>query len=828
MAEILFRLKIETGEAKGKLAEVEGKGKDVEAQLESPTILKVNVSSVLGSLRDIVIVWQAVARVIGQVKQAVSEYVEVSNVQEDAEVKLAAALKNTGKYSDEAFESLKNYASEIQNITRYGDEAIISAMALGQNIADFAAEDLPKATKAAIGLTAALNIDLNTSMMLIARARKGQTQTLTRYGLVLDTTATKEEQFAELLEIGAKKFQIATDEAKSGSGALEQYSNLVGDAMEKVGDFIKLALVPLTNTLRPLINMIGSFFRSLTETSLEATIRELEELGAAAEDILVLKKFNWQIQLEDINAELKKAGINYEDIKDVTAEIEKLAEDEIALIKIKATLLTKEQTTLSDFIDIYYDMGASQEDINRLIQNYNGYLMNSENETEAIKDLWGLVYGDILDSTREVREQKKDLSEYTDLLIERETLENKINKTIDIRSGKSKEEIEELKAFYAAKIVLDRQSKLTGIALLKDKLAEERKYYKDLGELTEENEKEKIESYARILEFEKQIAKERKAILDKEAKIKEDEEKKEEREAKEKYRKEKALLQKLSDLRTEFDIRSFDQTHSYHDSQIEAINRYYRIRHDDLIEAGYTEQEIQKQKQLALAQFEDKFHEGRIRAGSKLFGDLAKIAQEGGKKYFAVYKALSLIQTAMDGISAATAAWKFGMQFGGPILAGIMMAASIGVTAVRLKELAKMKYAKGGFTGYAVTGTEVDETGEKPVGIVHEEELVFQRPLVERFGGFLAKLRSWMMGESPGPVFALAGGGFSEILPEMPIGILPFDYAQGDSLILDKLAKIEDAIKDNQINIKIEDNSDLVGFYRYYLKAKDEYENRGL
>ena len=247
-----------------------------------------------------------------------------------------------------------------------------------------------------------------------------------------------------------------------------------------------------------------------------------------------------------------------------------------------------------------------------------------------------------------------------------------------------------------------------------------------------------------------------------------------------------------------------------------------------MIEAGITEEEIAEQKAAAIQKVDERQYERQIRAGSKLYSDLAKLAKAGGKKWFAAYKTLAVVQATMDGISAAISAWKMGMQMGGLPLAILMTAASVAVTGVQIKEIIGMKYAGGGFTGYAPSGTEADETGERPVGIVHEEELIFQKPLVQKFGGFLSKLRLWMMGESPAPMFALAGGGFGEIVPEMPSTM---EYSLGshdDDSVLDKLDTIADAIKDNQVNLLIEDKSDLVGLYRYILKAKGEYERRGL
>jgi len=94
---------------------------------------------------------------------------------------------------------MKKYAATLQSMTIYGDEQILSQMAYGANLG-ITTEKLQAATKAAIGLAAKFRLDLSSAMMLVGRASQGQTQLLTRYGIVLDETLTPQEKFNELLK----------------------------------------------------------------------------------------------------------------------------------------------------------------------------------------------------------------------------------------------------------------------------------------------------------------------------------------------------------------------------------------------------------------------------------------------------------------------------------------------------------------------------------------------------------------------------------------------------------------------------------------------------
>ena len=367
-----------------------------------------------------------VTSAINLVKGAFTELVQASNVQEAAVTDLNAALRNTGINADVVSPKLQAYASQLQNVTIYGDEAILSGTAMAQNIGKFAAEDLPAVQKAAIGLAAAYKMDLNTAFQLIGRAAKGQTGTLSRYGIVLDTTKSKEEQFSELLEKGAENFSIAKEQASDGAGALQQYANIVGDLKETLGDLIKTALVPVVKFLSQGIKAASGFFRSLTETPLETTIRELEELGAAAEDIIELKKLMWRQELADVNAELEKAGIDYENIKDVTAEIKDNNEKLITLKKREAEFNDISQLTYTKIKNIYLELGYAEEDA---VQKANIWKEMEHEKGKAAN----MVLREVRAGTSELETQNRKLVEYSDLLIQREALERKINQTIKER-----------------------------------------------------------------------------------------------------------------------------------------------------------------------------------------------------------------------------------------------------------------------------------------------------------------------------------------------------------------------------------------------------------
>ena len=168
--------------------------------------------------------------IAGELKSTMSLW----QVQEDAVDSLNDALRLSGAgegWSDR----LQKAASDLQAYTSYGDEATLATMALGLNM-DLSASQIEDVTKAAMGLAKSYGVDLNTAMMLFAKANKGVTGSLSRYGIIVDQTMSKEEQFNEVLRQSKALFENA--EADTLSEKISQVGNAYGDVKERIGEVV--------------------------------------------------------------------------------------------------------------------------------------------------------------------------------------------------------------------------------------------------------------------------------------------------------------------------------------------------------------------------------------------------------------------------------------------------------------------------------------------------------------------------------------------------------------------------------------------------------------
>lgn len=149
---------------------------------------------------------------------------------------LEAALDILGKKSESA--SMQAFAESIQNVTTADDEAVIGMMKLGASIGNMSGDTLKRATVAAMGLSKAYGMDLESAMTLVSKAAVGNTAAMGRYGIVFKDGATDAEKFNQVIEMGATKFKMAEAETATFSGRLTQIGNLWENLKERLGQYL--------------------------------------------------------------------------------------------------------------------------------------------------------------------------------------------------------------------------------------------------------------------------------------------------------------------------------------------------------------------------------------------------------------------------------------------------------------------------------------------------------------------------------------------------------------------------------------------------------------
>lgn len=207
-----------------------------------------------------------------------SKATAASRTQLEAELKLASAIKGTGKAIDAV--KIQRYASELQGLTTFGDEATIQAAAL---VTGFGLEEdqiislLPRIQN----LAAMYGLTLDSAAQKIAKTVSTGTNTLERQGVILTEHEKKAFKAGTTIErmalLTGKLDQTTGDAAQSlaaATGGLLQADMALGDVWETLGDLIQQDgnrwFADLAVTIASANSAIRNFF-SLSGTSAKET-----------------------------------------------------------------------------------------------------------------------------------------------------------------------------------------------------------------------------------------------------------------------------------------------------------------------------------------------------------------------------------------------------------------------------------------------------------------------------------------------------------------------------------------------------------------------------
>ncbi len=235
MADIQYTVKVNADEAKASIEQFDGKLDELREQ--SGTTEKAHGALwkqvALGTLA-----YQALEKAgrfaLDFMKDSVTAAIEA----EKADRALAASLEITGRPVQDLADHFSDMATELQGATVYEDEAIKRSQTLLIQLTNLDKDGLDRATKGAIGLASVMGMDLESAAQLVAKAMSGNVSMLSRYGITVDQTKTKEEQRAEVMAKLEQFYGRATAETDTFGGKLAQLKNKYGDMQESIGGWI--------------------------------------------------------------------------------------------------------------------------------------------------------------------------------------------------------------------------------------------------------------------------------------------------------------------------------------------------------------------------------------------------------------------------------------------------------------------------------------------------------------------------------------------------------------------------------------------------------------
>ena len=194
------------------------------------------------------------------------------------ETQLNSVLKSTQGVAGLTAKELLTMASALQNQTRFGDEAIISAQSLLLTFTKVGKEVFPQALEAILNMSEAMGQDLQSGVIQVGKALNDPilgVTALRRVGVQL--TKQQEEQVKAFTKSGeiakAQKIILSELETQFGGvakaagetlgGALAQASNATSDASQALGKELSPIIITISEDIKELANTIENSLPAL-------------------------------------------------------------------------------------------------------------------------------------------------------------------------------------------------------------------------------------------------------------------------------------------------------------------------------------------------------------------------------------------------------------------------------------------------------------------------------------------------------------------------------------------------------------------------------------
>ena len=264
---------------------------------------------------------------VGAVRSSIEAFAE----QEMAQKKLETVLKSTGNQVGMTTLELKALATTMSAQTKFSDEAIMGVEALALTFTQIGKEVMPDTIETILNMSEAMGTNLKEQTIQLAKALNDPIKgvgALQEVGVTL--TAQQKDMVQSFMDVndiaGAQK--VILDElqvefggmAKAGgdtlSGALAQMSNAVTDAAAAFGNLLGPAVQKVAGFVKSAAGAFTEWFKELSETPLETTIREMNELGMETSELNLLLAESQSLDLQ-LEAQIK--GVR--DIATIHAEV---------------------------------------------------------------------------------------------------------------------------------------------------------------------------------------------------------------------------------------------------------------------------------------------------------------------------------------------------------------------------------------------------------------------------------------------------------------------------------------------------------------------------
>lgn len=166
---------------------------------------------------------------------------------EKAQRRLKSAMEAAGDSRQSMLLDLQKEAKQLSATTVYEDNQVLAEMAMAKS-AGIAAEEIGTITRAAAGLAAMYGKTLPEAMMVLIKARQGESGQLGRMGIILSDTMTAGQKYDELMRRGLTTgMRMAQEQTETLSGSMIMLGKTWN---ETKAELVQPIIPPLTEWLK--------------------------------------------------------------------------------------------------------------------------------------------------------------------------------------------------------------------------------------------------------------------------------------------------------------------------------------------------------------------------------------------------------------------------------------------------------------------------------------------------------------------------------------------------------------------------------------------------
>lgn len=161
--------------------------------------------------------------------------IETAAAEEAALTKLANSLQLTGKYTEETMRSLQAFTGEMESLTGVSDDVVASNLALLSTMTKLSGEGLMQAQKAALDLSSAMGMDLESATRLIGKGIEGNVGAFKKFGIEVQDSADKGQRFTNIMAALSTVSGASEANMKTFAGSVLGLKNSWGNLVEEFG-----------------------------------------------------------------------------------------------------------------------------------------------------------------------------------------------------------------------------------------------------------------------------------------------------------------------------------------------------------------------------------------------------------------------------------------------------------------------------------------------------------------------------------------------------------------------------------------------------------------